>query len=126
MTGRVRQVAPVRRVTGGGARSWIEPVMEKVEKERPREWAPVDSPQVPAGEGRLDQQDAVEDSRVEVGAQVASRGKGSEKESGTNHSGGGRWLEEEHEVVGGFGGIAGQQHHDHHRDLRAPDGHVDI
>ena len=106
MTEKVREVAQSREVAQGEARRCAEPAMEGLEAERPREWVPVDSPQVPAGEGRPDMQTVVNDSGVGVGAQKASRGKASEKESRTNHPGGGRWLEEELEAVRWLGGWA--------------------
>ena len=106
MVDKVRQVAPVRGEVQGGARRYTEQALEVVEKECPREWAPVDSPQVPAGEGRLEHHANDEDPIVKVGARLQSIRKSGEGEplGGTRHTGMGRRREEELMTMQWFGG----------------------
>ena len=81
--------------------------MELVEEKYPREWVPVDSPQVTAGEGRLGTQASVEDSIAKVGVQLKSVRRVGDVVPGqrAHHTGGCRRREEELNVVGWFGGI---------------------
>ena len=89
--------------------------MELVEEEYPREWVPVDSPQVTAGEGRLGKQAIIEDSIAKVGVQLKSIRRAESMVPGrkAHHTGGCRRREEELDAVGWFGGI--DQHHYHPR-----------
>ena len=117
MTGKVREVKSIREVAQGGARGHIKSTMEKVEEKHPREWVPVDSPQVTAGEGRLGKRASVEDSVAKVGVQLKSirRAGGMVPGRKAHHTGGCRRREEELNVVGWYGGIDGsavvRQHH---------------
>ena len=122
MTGSIREVAPIRAVAQRGARKPTESAVTEIEGESPREWVPVDSPQVPAGEGHLENLGDDITSNFKVGAKLDSirEAGGREVAVGAYHSGGGRWHEEELAAWQWFGVVAGgggQQHHHqcHHR-----------
>ena len=119
MAERVREVAPIRKVAQGGEKSHTESTVESVEEKYPREWVPVDSPQVPAGEGRLGKQPEVDNPIAKVGVQLKSLRKAESRVPGrrAHHAGGCRRCEEEHMVAQWFGRARYQLHH--HQDVSA-------